>query len=170
MCDIIMMVACIPHSGRLSPLNLQRYGMGNECRIFTFWNRTPPGYSPGPKAYKGGGAPFETPARGPSLLDPGHPGQSHFPGLVRNLARFPQITAQAAIHIPCLPRLNVQKRAGQLQFARELQFALRSFNSLETFSCRHTVMAQVVRSRGPRLLTMRPLLGMIHRPLRSSTP
>ena len=170
MCDIIMMVACIPHSGRLSPLNLQRYGMGNECRIFTFWNRTPPGYSPGPKAYKGGGAPFETPARGPSLLDPGHPGQSHFPGLVRNLARFPQITALAAFISLASRVSNVQKRAGQLQFARELQFALRSFNSLETFSCRHTVMAQVVRSRGPRLLTMRPLLGMIHRPLRSSTP
>ena len=159
MCGLIMMVACIPHSGRLSPLNLQRYGMGNECRIFTFWNRTPPGYSPGPKAYKGGGAPFETPARGPSLLDPGHPGQSHFPGLVRNLARFPQITARR-LYISLASRIsNVQKRAGQLQFA------LRSFNSLIPFSCR-----QVVRSRGTRLLTMRPLLGMIHRPLRSSTP
>ena len=58
--------------------------------------RTPPGYRPGPKDCKGGAAPFETPARGPSPLDPGHPGKSHFPGHVRNLARFPHFTAQAA--------------------------------------------------------------------------
>ena len=56
--------------------------------------RTPPGYRPGP-----GAAPFETPARGPSPLDPGHPGKSHFPGHVRNLARFPHFTAQAAVSI-----------------------------------------------------------------------
>ena len=41
--------------------------------------------------------PFVVPSDRPP--HPGHPGQTHFPGHVRNLARFPHITAQAAFEV-----------------------------------------------------------------------